>query len=115
MKAINRNIIKVGTRTKVNKSVRNLVGLQQKESVKKVKPNSARTTTDGKPVKVKSSNIKEVSYDLKLKMLSVTFHAGPTYTYFKVPATRFRGLVDAVSVGEYFQKFVRFKYAYKKN
>ena len=67
-------------------------------------------------ISVESSNIAEVKYEPTQGFLWVKFHAkadGGTgiYCYVAVPAFRFRNLVRATSVGQYFHQHVNRKYS----
>ena len=51
-------------------------------------------------INVNSSNIKSVDWDAKT--LEVDFHRGATYRYSEVPEEVFNQLINAQSVGKYF-------------
>lgn len=58
-------------------------------------------------VKVESSTIKEVEYDMETSILIVNFKNCKSYEYYNVPIGNFRQLVEAESVGKYFTQFIK--------
>lgn len=56
---------------------------------------------------VKSSAIQKISYNTDSKILSVTFQQGATYDYPSVPELEFHNLINAESVGKYFNKYIK--------
>lgn len=60
---------------------------------------------------VRSSAITFVDYDPETKELRITFTRGFTYTYYGVPASVYAGLLNASSVGTYFNDHIRDRYA----
>ena len=50
---------------------------------------------------VESSMIHAVGYDRKSRTLEVIFNSGRTYCYEGVPASEYKGLMDAKSKGQY--------------
>lgn len=63
---------------------------------------------------VESSNISQVYYHREQKQLYVEFNSGSMYTYDNVSYYRYRQLMQAESKGQYFSKFIRNKYPYRK-
>ena len=63
---------------------------------------------------VNSSTAKELGYDKKTKILRVWFTTGNVYDYEDVPKTKFKNLLHASSIGEYFNKKIKGFYTYKK-
>lgn len=63
---------------------------------------------------VSSSNIEAVGYSPIDKLLQVEFKNGTTYQYEGVPANIAQGLVDASSVGQFFNANVKDSYGYTK-
>lgn len=63
---------------------------------------------------VSSSNIAAVGYNEATKKLHVQFHNGSTYVYDDVPADVHEALVNADSVGKYFNANVKDVYSYAR-
>ncbi len=63
---------------------------------------------------VESSNIAQVGYDRETQELRIRFHSGAEYTYANVPGVVFADLVDADSVGKFFNAEIKGKYEYAK-
>ena len=63
---------------------------------------------------VKSSTAEAVGYDEKIKTLRVWFTTGNIYDYAGVPKTKFKNLLHASSIGEYFNKKIKGFYSFKK-
>ena len=63
-------------------------------------------------VPVKSSNLKDVTYDNKKKELKVIFLNDTHYTYKNVPSILYNNLLRAPSKGKYLNKFVKGKFNY---
>jgi hypothetical protein len=63
---------------------------------------------------VNSSTAKALGYDKKTKILIVWFTTGNVYDYEDVPKTKFKNLLHASSIGEYFNKKIKGFYTYKK-
>jgi len=61
-------------------------------------------------IKVESSNLAKVAYDLKAKLLSVQFDSGKVYNYEKVPYETVLELLFAESVGKYFNTKIKDKF-----
>lgn len=79
----------------------------------------ARPVPTDEWISVESANLAEVKYDSAMGYLWVKFHAkasGGTgiYCYVGVPKFRFRNLIRAPSVGQYFHKYVNRKYSTMK-
>ena len=65
--------------------------------------------------KVNSSNLAEVGYDEGEQILRIIFKNGGIYEYEGVPITQYYGLLEAESVGKYFnQNIARGGYPYKR-
>lgn len=60
-----------------------------------------------KTVSVKSSAINKVTYDTRTQILRIEFKQGSEYDYPGVPEKEFYGLVNASSVGQYFNKHIK--------
>ena len=63
---------------------------------------------------VTSSNLSSVGYDASDRTLEVEFHDGKIYQYFEVPASVYRGLINAPSKGSYFHAHIRTTYRYRR-
>lgn len=85
------------------------------------------TPVNDKTVKVQSSNLASVSYQIsrrydarrpnlarKPSILTVTFHNGSVYNYFGVQEKVYNDLLDARSQGEFFNENIRDEYKYTK-
>ncbi len=59
---------------------------------------------------VDSSNLSSVGYDAETETLEVEFRHGGVYQYFRVPPATHRSLLEAPSLGSYFNKHVRDSY-----
>lgn len=57
-----------------------------------------------------SSFIQTVSWDENSESLLVEFNSKTTWVYFNVPEDTYREMMEAESVGSYFNKFIRDKY-----
>lgn len=60
-----------------------------------------------------SSNIASYSYDPEVENLVVEFRSGDSYTFFNVPASVYRGMQSASSVGQFFHRNIRQRYSYE--
>ena len=65
-------------------------------------------------VSVVSSSIESVGYDEVSAVLEVEFKSGAIYRYLNVPAVVQRDLMSAPSVGAYFNKHVKARYAFEQ-
>lgn len=100
--AVNRNIIKVAS------------ALSKAAKKSKPKPSFDNEVPE-KKFKVKSSNIKSISYDNASRDLTITFLKGSrTYLYADVPAHVYLKLLNSQSKGEYFHQHIRFTYNYSE-
>jgi hypothetical protein len=63
---------------------------------------------------VQSSELKSVSYDVYASMLEAEFRSGEVYQYFDVPAEVVLELLEAESVGRYFNAHIRSKFKFEK-
>lgn len=64
-------------------------------------------------VKVNSSAINNVSYDADTRMLRLEFKQGREYDYPDVPENEFHNLVNAESVGKYYNAHIK-QYAVRR-
>jgi hypothetical protein len=63
---------------------------------------------------VKSSELRSVGYDISTSVLEAEFHSGEVYQYFAVPAEFVLELLEARSIGRYFNAHIRPKFRFKK-
>lgn len=63
---------------------------------------------------VESSNLRSVGYDEFLLVLETEFNSGAVYRYYGVPAEVHDELINAESVGKYFNANVKSKYNFLK-
>ena len=59
---------------------------------------------------VESSVVRSVGYDRDDQVLEIEFHTDRVYRYFVVPHGVYRELVEASSVGRYFNERIRDRY-----
>jgi hypothetical protein len=65
-------------------------------------------------LQVASSNLVSVGYDPQIQKLYAGFKRGELYEYDAVPQYVFDELKDAVSIGTYFQIYVKNCYSYRR-
>jgi hypothetical protein len=58
-------------------------------------------------IEVVSSNIHSVGYDEETETFFVTFKGGKTYSYDNVSPYTYNELMDAESVGKFFNQFIK--------
>jgi hypothetical protein len=58
-------------------------------------------------VKVKSSAIKEVGYDKDTQTLRIVFQQGTEYDYPQISFETYEGLINAKSVGRFYNQHIR--------
>ena len=63
---------------------------------------------------VESSNLKSIGYDEFLLVLEIEFKSGAVYRYYGVPSEVHDELINAESVGKYFNANVKSKYNFLK-
>lgn len=63
---------------------------------------------------VSSSQLKSVGHDPATNKMHVEFKNGSVYEYDNVSAAEHQALAGAPSVGEHFNKHVKFGFSYKK-
>ena len=63
---------------------------------------------------VDSSELRSVGYDASASLLETEFHSGEVYQYFGVPAELVLELLEANSLGRYFNARIRSKFRFKK-
>lgn len=60
--------------------------------------------------RVESSMLRSVGYDAKQQVLEVEFHHGRIYQYLDVDEQTYRELIEAPSIGTYFNGNIRDNY-----
>ncbi|MFL6429765.1 MAG: KTSC domain-containing protein [Acidobacteriaceae bacterium] len=63
---------------------------------------------------VNSSELRSVGYKRDAAVLEAEFHSGDVYQYVDVPPRVARELLQAESIGRYFNAHIRSKFRYKK-
>lgn len=63
---------------------------------------------------VSSSNLYSVGYDPDTSTLEVEFRDHSVYLYSGVPAQKYDGLMNAGSHGQYFHRYIRTTYPYRR-
>lgn len=58
-------------------------------------------------ISVESSAINAVAYNSQRKVLHIEFHTGVIYSYLGIGRHRFKRLINAESVGKYFNEAIR--------
>ncbi|MBK8945396.1 MAG: KTSC domain-containing protein [Ignavibacteriae bacterium] len=56
---------------------------------------------------VNSSNLKSVGYDNSSNILQIEFLNGGLYEYYNVPESKYNGLMNATSHGQYFDQHIK--------
>jgi hypothetical protein len=63
---------------------------------------------------VKSSELRWVGYEESALLLEVEFHSGEIYRYFDVPARLVLELLQAESIGRFFNARIRPRFTFEK-
>jgi KTSC domain len=63
---------------------------------------------------VHSSELRSVGYEISASLLEAEFHSGEVYQYFDVPAETALELLEAESIGRYFNARIRSKFKFKQ-
>ncbi len=63
---------------------------------------------------VSSSNLRSVGFDREAMVLEVEFHSGGIYQYFGVPEHVYANLVEASSLGQYFNANIKNVYRWRR-
>ncbi|MDQ1454194.1 MAG: hypothetical protein QOK38_4060 [Acidobacteriaceae bacterium] len=63
---------------------------------------------------VNSSELRSVGYELDISVLEAEFHSGEIYQYLDVPAELVLELLEAESIGRYFNAHIRSKFKFRK-
>lgn len=64
--------------------------------------------------RVDSSNLFAVGYDEASKTLEIEFHTRKVYRYYNVPKIVVRQLMDAESMGEFFNFYIKDAYRWRR-
>jgi len=64
----------------------------------------------GKWIKVASSNINAIKYEISSQVLEIKFNDGHVYSFSNVPGTIYLGMVSAPSKGKYFHQNIQGKF-----
>ncbi len=65
-------------------------------------------------VRVNSTNLLSVGYDAETRTLEIEFHTHEIYRYFNVPSIVVRQLMDAPSLGEFFNFHIKDVYRWRR-
>ena len=65
-------------------------------------------------IPVSSSNVESIGYDAETQTLQIRFLNGGVYLYRNVPPMEFEQLLNAPSIGSYFNRNIKGSYAYEK-
>lgn len=63
---------------------------------------------------VNSSELRSVGYDISASTLEAEFHSGEIYQYFGVPPQLVLELLEADSIGRYFNAHIRSKFRFER-
>lgn len=63
---------------------------------------------------VSSSNVKSVGYDTDSETLEIEFHSGGIYQYLGVPEYIYNSLINASSIGGYFDEHIKDRFRFNK-
>jgi hypothetical protein len=63
---------------------------------------------------VQSSNVAEVGYNSDTEELQIIFLNGSSYLYLNVPQNEYENLLQAPSIGSYFNRYIRNQYPYDR-
>jgi hypothetical protein len=66
------------------------------------------------PLPVVSTTLSAVAYDPARRLLRVQFCDGACYQYAPVPAPTFQALLQAPSLGAFFNRFIRSNFLFRK-
>lgn len=65
-------------------------------------------------VPVSSSNLESVGYDSSTQTMKIRFLNGSEYVFLNIPPLEFESLIQASSIGSYFNRNIRNSYPYEK-
>jgi hypothetical protein len=63
--------------------------------------------------KIKSTMLRQYSYDCKNHTLSLTFMNGKLYKFYSVPMSIIEGFIKTKSQGKYFNNIIKNNYSYE--
>lgn len=63
---------------------------------------------------VESAELRSVGYDISASILEAEFHSGEIYRYFGVPAQLVLELLEADSIGRFFNAHIRSKFRFRR-
>ena len=66
------------------------------------------------PTRVSSTDLRSVGYEPITMTLEVEFNSGGLYHYFGVPIVVFDSLMSASSQGQFFHRFIKDRYRYRR-
>ena len=58
-------------------------------------------------ISVNSSNLSAVGYDSETGVMHIRFNSGRLYAYYNVPENVYHELMNAASLGSYFNSFIK--------
>lgn len=61
-----------------------------------------------------STVIRSYRYDRQKRDLHIVFQTGRVYTYLQVPEEIYAGMCEAITKGQYFNQFIRDKFAFRR-
>ena len=64
--------------------------------------------------RVESTNLFAVGYDAETKTLEIEFHTHKVYRYYNIPPIVVRQLMDAESMGEFFNFYIKDAYRWRR-
>jgi len=67
-----------------------------------------------KMLPVDSSNLSAVGYDPKTNIMHIRFQSGRLYAYYDVPENIYHDLMNADSLGSFFNSFIKDFFRYTK-
>jgi hypothetical protein len=65
-------------------------------------------------IKITSTNIEFIGYDIETLTLEVEFKSGSIYRYFHVPEYLYQRLINASSHGKFLDDYIKNNYRYQK-
>lgn len=65
-------------------------------------------------IKVESSSIKSIGYNVRLQILEIEFTRGAIYQYKNVSYEIYHNLTNAESIGKYFAQYIKNNYEFEQ-
>lgn len=87
--------------------------IQSKSTVNDSDRKSHGTLLNIDLIKVKSSNIDYIGFDVKTETLQIQFNNGNVYQYYNVPKPLFDDLINSSSKGKFAHRFIYFSFKYE--